>query len=209
MVETKQMPFHEKHKMVLDYHKGLELEVLPLVKDRLGERQVEEIKRIWQEEVKPIPKNASSEEKYDIAFDNWLTNWGTAHRFIIENLGEEGLEKFKESAVEFINSTIPLPAVRTLKIMKKIIPGASFKMIAEKIAYQTQVFTPFSVSELTDKKLVMDIPKCKVLDHPNGEDFCKLGCQQISTIPLRDLFQADIVMNRKGASCKGVCTPLK
>ena len=120
MVEIKQMPFREKYKMVLDYHMGLELEVLPLVKDRLGERQVEEIKRIWQEELMPIPENASSEEKYDLAFENWLTNWGTAYRFIFENLGEEGIEKFKESAVEFIKSTIPLPAVRMLKIMKKI-----------------------------------------------------------------------------------------
>ena len=81
-------------------------------------------------------------------------------------------------------------------------------MIANKIAYQTQVFTPFSVSELTNKKLLMEIPHCKVLDHPNGEDFCKLGCQQISTIPLRDLFQADIIMNRQGTSCTGVSTPI-
>ena len=83
---------------------------------------MEEIKRIWQEELTPIPENASSEEKYDLAFENWLTNWGTAYRFIFENLGEEGIEKFKESAVEFIKSTIPLPAVRMLKIMKKIMP---------------------------------------------------------------------------------------
>ena len=80
-------------------------------------------------------------------------------------------------------------------------------MTAKTIAYQTQVFTPLLVSELASKKLVMDIPHCKVLDHPNGEDFCKLGCQQISTIPLRDLFQVGIVMNRQGTSCSGVCEP--
>ena len=47
--------------------------------------------------------------------DNWLTNWGTAYRFISDSLGEEGLEKFKELAVEFIKSTIPMPAVQMLE----------------------------------------------------------------------------------------------
>lgn len=208
MVENKQMPFEEKFKMVLNYHDGLDDEVLPLIKAKLGDQKVIEIKRIWREELKPTPYNATSEENYNIAFNNWLTNWGTAYRFILENMGEEGLNKFKELAVAFIKSTIPLPAVQMMKIMRKIIPGASFKMIAKNIAYQTQVFTPFSVSELTNKKLVIDIPQCKVLDHPNGENFCKLGCQEISTIPLRDLFQINFVMNRHGKSCSGVCTPL-
>ena len=161
MVENKQMPFEEKFKMVLNYHDGLDDEVLPLIKAKLGDQKVIEIKRIWREELKPTPHNATSEENYNIAFNNWLTNWGTAYRFILENMGEEGLKKFKELAVAFIKSTIPLPAVQMMKIMRKIIPGASFKMTAKNIAYQTQVFTPFSVSELTSKKLVIDIPQCK------------------------------------------------
>lgn len=208
MVKIREMSFQEKYKMVLDYHKGLDDEVLPLFRDKLGDQEVKEIKRIWWEELKRIPETATNEEKYGIAYDNWLTNWGTAYRFICEYLSKEGLEDFKELAVEFIKSTIPLPAVQMLKKMRQILPGTAFKMTARTIAYQTQVFTPLIVTELTDKKLVMEIPHCKVLDHPNGEDFCSLGCQKISTIPLKDLFQIAIVMNRQGTSCTGVCTPL-
>ena len=68
MAEIKQMSFQEKYKMVLEYHKGLEGEVMPLILERLGQRKVEEIKYVWQEELKPIPENATNEEKYDIAY---------------------------------------------------------------------------------------------------------------------------------------------
>jgi len=47
MVEIKEMPFQEMYKMVLNYHKGLSEEVLPIVRGRLGGPKVAEIKRIW------------------------------------------------------------------------------------------------------------------------------------------------------------------
>ncbi|MCJ7571594.1 MAG: hypothetical protein MUO82_06935 [Candidatus Thermoplasmatota archaeon] len=208
MVEVKQISNEKKYDAILNYMKLTESYVVPLVRENLGEQKVEELKKIWREQQKQISEDASSEEKYETAFSNWLRKWENSYDFVRKNLGEKGTEKFKRLAIEAIKKDIPSPAVYFLGIMKVISPKSAFKAIAKQIINQTQVFTPFSVIELTNNRLVLDIPHCKVLEHPCGENFCAVGCQEISTAPLRELLKVNMTMNRQGENCRATCIPL-
>lgn len=72
MVEIKEMPFNEKFDAVNNYHKLLESFALPLVKENRGDEKVAELRSIWQRESESIPESGTYEEKYEIAFSNWL-----------------------------------------------------------------------------------------------------------------------------------------
>jgi hypothetical protein len=208
MVEVKQISNEKKHDAILNYMKLTESYVIPLIRENLGEQKVEELQKIWREEQKPIPKDTSSEEKYETAFSNWLRKWESSYDFVRKNLGEKCTEKFKRLAIEAIKKDIPSSAVYFLGFMKMISPKSAFKVVAKQVMNQTQVFTPFSVTELTTNRLVLDIPHCKILDYPCDEDFCVVGCQEIITAPLRDLLKVNMTMNRQGKNCSATCTPL-
>lgn len=208
MVEVKQISNEKKYNAILNYMKITESYVVPLVRENLGEKKVEELKKKWQEKQKTIPEDAPSEEKYETAFSNWLNKWEISYNFVSKNMGENGTKQFKHLAKEAIKKDIPSSALYLLGFMKAISSKSAFKVIAKQIINQTQVFTPFSVTELTNNKLVLDISHCKILDYPCGEDFCIVGCQEISTAPLKDLFKVNMKMNRQGKSCQATCTPL-
>jgi hypothetical protein len=201
MVEVKQMPYEEKYSGVLGYMKMLEGFTLPLVKENLGDQKVEELKKIWQEELKPVPEDASYEEKNEIAYGNWLRNWQSAYSFVLKNMGESGAEKFKHAAVEGLIKKNSSPALLMLNFMRAISPGTAFKTLAKQMTYQLQVFSPLSVSELTSQKLVMDTSNCKALNYPDSKDFCLVGCQVISPIWVKEQFKVNMTVNRQGKNC--------
>jgi hypothetical protein len=65
MVEIKEMPFKDKYEACVTGAKALDYFALPLVKERLGDSKVDEFKSMMQRQAKPIPDQASDEEKYD------------------------------------------------------------------------------------------------------------------------------------------------
>ena len=207
MVEVKQMPYEEKYNGVLSYMKMLEGFTLPLIKENLGDQKVEELKKIWQEELKPVPEDASYEEKYEIAFGNWARNWQSAYSFVLKNMGESGAEKFKHADVEGLKKKNSSPALLMLNFMRAISPGTAFKTLAKQMTYQLQVFSPLSVRELTGHRLVIDAPHCKVLDYPSCEDFCVVGCQAIFPVWMKEQLKVNMTTNRQGKSCTVTLTP--
>jgi hypothetical protein len=96
-----------------------------------------------------------------------------------------------------------------LKVIRAFSPGAAFEMTAKQMGYQLQWLTPFSVPELTRHKAVLNIPRCKILDFPDTEDICLVGCQ--STYPkwVAEQFKVEMKFNRQGKSCTGTLAPLK
>jgi hypothetical protein len=100
MVEIKEMSFREKFDSVISYTKLLESFALPLVKENKGVEKVAELKSMWQKESEQIPEGSTYEEKYEIAFSNWLKNWQSAYTFVSNQLGEGGAEKFEQAAIE-------------------------------------------------------------------------------------------------------------
>jgi hypothetical protein len=207
MAETKEMPYDEKYSSVLSYMKLLDDFVLPLVENELGTQKVAELKRIWQNETKTIHENATYEEKFEIAYGNWLRKWSDAFNFVSNNLGEKGTEKFKHEAIEALKRKSSSPVLFLLKLVKVVSPQIAFRMLAKQMSYQLQVYTPFSVSELSGSKLVINAHPCKIRDYPGNEAFCTIGCQDISAHWLEDQFKVSMVTNPQGKNCTITITP--
>jgi hypothetical protein len=72
MNNVKEMPYDEKYAKVVDNMKFDETFTLPFVQKHLGDQAVAELKQLWQEGTKPIPDGASSKEKYEVAYANWI-----------------------------------------------------------------------------------------------------------------------------------------
>jgi len=127
--------------------------------------------------------------------------------FIRKQLGEDGIEQLKRADVEALKRQIPGPALFLLRLVRAISLGSAFKMIANQMAYQLQWITPFSVSELTRHRVVYDIPRCKILDFPDSEDLCVIGCQSIYPMWLAEQFRVRMKAERQGNSCTLTLTP--
>ena len=95
-----------------------------------------------------------------------------------------------------------------LKLVRSFSPGTAFTMTAKQMGYQLQWLTPLSVSELTRHRAVLDIPRCKILDFPDTEDICVIGCKSTYSMWVAEQFMVEMKFKRKGNSCTGTLTPL-
>ncbi|MDO9124682.1 MAG: hypothetical protein Q7V12_09710 [Deltaproteobacteria bacterium] len=209
MVKVKEMPYSEKYAKVIDNMKFDETFILPFVQKHLGDQAGAEIRKTWQEGMKPIPSGGSFEEKYEVAYANWIWLAKNIYPFIRKRMGEDGLKKFERAEVEGLIKKNANPALFMLKIIRAFSSGTAFGMTAKQMAYQLQWLTPYSVPELTHTKAVLDIPRCKILDFPDTEDICFVGCQ--STYPkwVAEQFKVEMKFNRQGNSCTSTLAPLK
>ena len=209
MVKVKEMPPSEKYAKVIDNMKFDETFILPFVQKHLGDQAVAEVRKTWQEGMKPIPSGGSFEEKYEVAYANWIWLAKNIYPFIRKRMGEDGIKKFERAEVEALIKKNDSPALFMLKIIRVFSPGTAFGMTAKQMGYQLQWLTPFSVPELTRHKAVLNIPRCKILDFPDTEDICFVGCQ--STYPkwVAEQFKVEMKFNRLGKSCTGTLAPLK
>jgi hypothetical protein len=208
MAKVKEMPYSEKYAATLDYMRLLDAFVPPLVQKHLGDEGVAELQRTWQEGLKRIPEDASFEEKYEIAYGNWMRKWSSAFNFVRTHFGEGGVEEFKRADVEALKRKGSGPALFLLKMVRALSPSSAFSMIAKQMAYQLQVFTPFSVSELTGRRAVFNAPRCKILDFPSGEDVCLVGCQSVYPMWLAEQLMVRMKTERQGNSCTVTLIPL-
>jgi hypothetical protein len=209
MVKVKEMPYSEKYAKVIDNMKFDETFILPFVQKHLGDQAGAEIRKTWQEGMKSIPSGGSFGEKYEVAYANWIWLAKNIYPFIRKRMGEDGLKKFERAEVEALIKKNANPALFMLKIIRAFSSGTAFGMTAKQMAYQLQWLTPYSVPELTHTKAVLDIPRCKILDFPDTEDICFMGCQ--STYPkwVAEQFKVEMKFNRQGNSCTGTLAPLK
>lgn len=208
MAKAKEMPYGEKYAIVLDYMKLLDRFVLPLVKENLGEQGVVELQGIWQKGLNPIPDDATYEEKYELAFGNWIQKWGSAFTFIRDQLGKKGVQKFERADVEALKRKSSGLALILLKVMRALSPKFAFQTFAKQMAYQMQVFSSYSVSELTGRRLVLTLPHCKILDFTGGEDACLVGCQTVYPMWLSEQSKVNMKTERQGKSCTVTLTPM-
>ena len=209
MANLKKMPPEEKYARITDNMKFDEKFILPLIQQYLGEQAVNELKRTWQEGLKSIPEDASFEEKYEIAYGNWIWMAKNAYSFTREEMGEEGIEKFDRAEVAALKRKNAGPAVFFLGLIRAFSPGSAFIMTGKQMAYQLQWLTPFSVSELNRNRTVMDIPRCKILDYPETDDICLVGCQNTYPTWVAEQFKVKMEFERQGNSCQCTLTPLK
>ena len=208
MTQIKEMPYSEKYAKVIDSMQFDEGFILPFVREQVGEQAAAEIKKTWQEGAKSIPETASFEEKYEIAYSNWIWLGKNTFSFIREHMGEEGIQQFERAEVEALKRKNASPALLVLKLVRMFSPGTAFTMTSKKMGYEFQWLTPFTVPELTRQRTVFNVPRCKILDYPDTEDMCLLGCQRTYPMWIAEQFMAELKWNRQGNSCTGTLTPL-
>jgi len=207
MVEIKEMPYDEKYSGVLSYMKLLDDNVLSLVEKELGAQKVAELNTIWHNVTQTIREDATYEEKFNIAYGNWVRKYASAFNFVSENLGENGVEKWKETAVENLKRKSSSPALFLLKLMRAVSPQTAFRTFAKQVSYQMQVFGSLSVSELSGSRLVVR-SHCKVLDYADSEVLCTVGCQEAFPVALKDVFNVKVTFELKGKICTATFAPL-
>jgi hypothetical protein len=206
MGKLKEMPYSEKYTIIVANMN--DTFVPSFVQKHLGDQAVAELQRIWGEGIKPVAEGASFEEKYEMAYGNWVWMAKSSVAFIREQLGEDGIEQFKRAEVEALKRKSASPALFLLRLVRALSPNTAFKMIANKFTYQLQWITPFSVSEMTQYRVVYDIPRCKILDYPDSEDLCVIGCQSAYPTWVAEQFKVKMEFGRQGNSCKCTLTPL-
>ena len=209
MIELKEMPYSEKYTNILDNMRVFDTFVPPFVQKHLGDQAVAELQRTWQEGFKPIPEDVPFEEKYEIAYGNYIWQGQNSFRFIREKLGEEGLEPFKRASVEALKRRNAGPALFLLRLVRALSPRLAFTMMAKRMSYWLQWMTPYSISELTKDKAVVNIPRCKILDFPNTDEFCLVGCQITYPMFMAEQFKVSMKPERQGNSCTITLTPLR
>jgi hypothetical protein len=165
-----------------------------------------ELQKIWKEGVKPIPEDASVEEKYEIAYGNLMWRAKSNLKFIRMHLGEDGIEQYKLALVEELKRKNVSPGLLVLWILRAVAPGFAFIMTAKKMAYHLQWITPFSPVELTRNKAVVNIPRCKILSFPDMEESCIVDCQGAYPMWVAEQFKVGLKFERQGDSCKAILT---
>jgi hypothetical protein len=201
MDQTNEMPYDEKYQGVASYVDILEDFAPRLVKDELGETELDELREIWKKESEPIPKDALDKERYEIAYRNFMRNWISAHNFMKQHQGEDGAKKFMQAAIGGWNKRYTGDSL-WLKIVGAISRKAAFRILAKRLAYSLQVFSPFVVTELTGKRMILKVDPCKILGTPSGTDFCMMACQNIIPVWLERKFNIKMNPTRHGADCE-------
>ncbi len=209
VIDIKEMTFEKKYSTVLSGMKTVESFVLPFVKENLGEESVNELKTIWEKQNAPVPEDASYEQKYDIAFRNWILNYDSAFELVEKSLGQGGVERLIQADIEENKKNSSGLAFSLLKFIKAISPGIAFKMFAKQMAYQFQVYAPLTVSELNGKRMVVETAHCKVLDIHGEGALCTIGCQKAGPMWMRAEFRVEMAVERRGEACTSILSPIK
>lgn len=207
MTNVREMTAAERYARMASFTNALEGIAMTLVTRELGAQAAADLRSAWEAGVVAMPGAASEEERTRIAFHNWVFKWGTAHDFVRERIGERGVEGLMRSDVEALKHQNSRVAVALLKTIRALAPGTGFRTFGKRMAYEMQAFTPYSVTELSEDRLVCEVPHCEVLDHPGGEPVCLVACQKIYPQWLRDQFGVGMTTNRRGYACTVSLTP--
>jgi hypothetical protein len=204
----KEMPVKEKYANLLATIKQDAFTPV-YIGEKLGRQARQEYEEECRKVTRPVPENASDKDKYEIDYGNWITTGDIAFNTIRKHGGEEGLKQYIRADVEAIKRTNSGPAFLLLKLIRIAAPGAAFKLMANEISYKLQWLTDYSVSELSRRRVVLEIAHCKVLDYPGNETGCAIGCRTIYPMWLAEQFGLEMKMKREGFSCTLSIEPLK
>lgn len=208
MENIKVMTNSEKYKILLDYIVFIKKLTPAFVKKHLGIQAVSELEKIWQEGMKPIPEEASPEEKYEIAYGNWIWMGKSDFNFIRQHMGEVGIVQYEREEIEALKSENATLSLFLLNIIRTISPQTAFKMTAKEFAYQLQWISPFNVPEISNQKAVFEFSRCKILNYPETDDMCHIGCQSIFPNWVAEQFKVKMEFDRQGHSCTCTLAPL-
>ena len=208
MVELKTMSYSDKFGRLLD---TMEMEkdfIIPFVSMHLGRHALEDLHAIWNEGVNRIPDDASYADRYEIAYGNWVRMAKSSYHFIRERMGDIGIKQFERAHIDALKKKNAGLSIALLKIMHSVSPGTAFMFIARQIFYEIQWFTPFSLIELSPEMARIDIENCKILDFPDTDDLCSIGCQRSYPKWVANQLRVIMKYNRQNTGCICTLTPM-
>ncbi len=200
------MPFSEKLGGILVYTKMSEDFAQQLVKEEFGKEKVEELRNLWNQGIESIPEGVSVEDKYEIAYRNFMRKWVYANNFMTVREGDAGATKYMHAAMDAWKRKYSFNA-SLLKVVGAFSRKKAFEMLTKGLAYQLQAFSPFSVTEFKENRMVLSVSPCKILTDRNGANFCNMACQNIIPAWLQAQFNVKMNMNRQGDSCSVIFEP--
>ncbi len=196
MIEIEEMPFAEKYESVLSLKRLLEGFAPKLVHEEFGKERVDELREIWKNESLSIPENSTDKEKYEIAYKNFLQMWVSANNFMGKYQGEDGTNKFMHAAILGWKRKYSRSAFY-LKVVGGLSQKTAFRILAKRLAYQLQVFSPYTVSELNDRRMVLEVTPCKIAETRGHSDFCLMACKNIIPAWLEAAFKIKMNSNQR------------
>ncbi len=208
MLESKQMPYYEKLASILSYDKLVESFAPQLIKKELGDKKLIELQTSWKKGTQTIPEDAPDEDKYEIAYRNFMWKWVSANTLMDKTQGDDGTAKYMREAIAAWKRKYASYAF-ALKIVGDVSRKTSFRLLAKRLAYQLQAFSPFVVTEITENRMVLTVTPCKILTDQNGSSFCSMACQNIIPSWLQAQFDVKMNLNRLGANCKVIFEPFR
>ena len=206
MQEFKQMPYIEKLGGILVYTKMSEDFAQHLVMEEFGKEKVDELRSLWTQGIESIPEGISDQDKYEIAYRNFMRKWVYSNNFMTVREGDVGTTKYMHAAIEAWKRKYAFKAF-VLKIVGSISHKAAFGMLTKDLAYKLQIFSPFSVTEFKDNRMVLSVSPCKILTDRNGARFCTMACQNIIPSWLQTQFNVKMNLTRQGDNCSVVFEP--
>ena len=206
MDEFKEMPYGEKLTAILGYTKMVEGFAPQLVRKELGKEKVDELQSLWKKGIEPIPEDASDKDKYDIAYRNFMWKWVSANNFMGKYKGEDGTKNYMQAAIMAWNRRYALRGLM-FKVVGAMARKRAFRIVSKGLAYQLQAFSPFSVREFKEDRMVLTVAPCKILTDPNGGSFCEMACRNIIPSWLQAQFNVKMNLNRQGANCRAIFEP--
>ena len=207
MVEFKEMPYYEKFTGILGYTKMVDGFAPQLVKKELGEEKVDELQNLWKKGIEPIPEDASDKDRYEIAYRNFMWKWVSANNLMGTYQGEDGTKKYVQAAIAAWKRKYLYASA--LRFVGGVSRKTAFRILAKRLAYQLQAFSPFLVTELKENRMVLTVIPCKILTDPNGSGFCSMACQNIIPSWLQAQFNVKMNLNRQGANCSVIFEPFR
>jgi hypothetical protein len=199
MIEIKQMSFGEKLTNIQKYEKNIRSYTRSVVRQELGKEKLDELETLWKKNSKPIPTDAKIEDKYDVAYKNYLQTYVIGEHFMAKYKGDFGVAEFNRAAINSMRKTGTTPSNVIAKTMMAVTPKISFQTIAKELAYRLQVFGPFSVDQLDKNQLVLKLAPCKIAS--NSQEFCKVACQNVIRVWLEAQFNIKMVSTIQGTNC--------
>ena len=208
MIVVKEMTYSKKYSAVLSFLRIIDSFALPVINKHMGYEGIDKLNILWQENLKVIPNDISDKDKYETAYSNFMWKGAITYKFVKEHLDENGIEEFKRAEIETWKRKDSRLKMLILKGIRVISSGTAFSMIEKQMVNDFQVFSPAIVTELNKERLVFDIPNCKLLDYPECEDVCLIGCQEIFPKLFAEHLKVKMDTDRRGKSCTVTLTPL-
>jgi hypothetical protein len=208
MIPIQEMPDKEKFQFVERNRAMVQRCARRLVQEQLGVEELAELERRWRAGEHQPAAGASWNERYETAYDNFIHTGKTIYAYMREQMGEEGVSLLQDAEVEALKQENGGPAIWMLSLLRALLPGRAFKLTAEQFAYQLQWITPFALETLDAGSAVYEIPRCKILDDPDTDDLCFIGCQQVYPRWAAEQFGVRMEYDRRGTACTATLTPL-